>query len=199
MAKHLAAGLVLGWALTASSAMAATGEYWEVTNKMEMAGMTLPGMTAKVCIPKGGEKDPRNVNGEKDCEISDVKFSGNKSSWKMRCTKDGDVMTGSGDLTSTPDRTEGVIKMNSKQGDMTMSFVNKRVGGACDPDEMKKKVDAMVDANADRLLWGSDWPFVRMGEHAPTTAALLGLFSEWVDDEALRSRILVDNPSVRYR
>jgi hypothetical protein len=151
MAKRLASGLALVLAFAAGAAHAATGEYWEVTNKMEMAGMALPGMTSKVCIPKGGEKDPRNVNGEKDCEMTDVKISGNKSSWKMRCAKDGDVMTGSGELTSTPDRTEGVIKMNSKQGDMTMNFVNKRIGGACDPDEMKKKVDAMVDANNAQL------------------------------------------------
>ncbi len=147
MVKHLAAGLVLGWALTASLAMAATGEYWELTNKVEMSGMTLPGMTSKVCVPKGGENDPRNANGEKDCEMSDVKISGNKSSWKMRCTRDGEVVTGSGEMTSTPDRSEGVIKMNSKQGNMTMSYVSKRIGGACDPDEMKKKVDAMVAAS----------------------------------------------------
>jgi len=147
MAKHLAPGLALAWALMAPLAMAATGEYWEVTNKMEMSGMTLPGMTAKVCMPKGGENDPRNANGEKDCEMTDVKISGNKSSWKMRCTKEGDVMTGSGEMTSTPDRSEGVIKMNSKQGNMTMSYVSKRVGGACDPDEMKKKMDAMVAAS----------------------------------------------------
>ena len=147
MAKHFAAGLALGWALLAPVAIAATGEYWEVTNKIEMSGMTLPGMTSKVCIPKGGEKDPRNASDEKDCEMTDVKISGNRSSWKMRCSKDGEVMTGSGDMTSTPDRTDGVIKMNSKQGNMTMSFVNKRIGGACDPDEMKKKMEGMIAAN----------------------------------------------------
>lgn len=65
--------------------------------------------------------------------------------------------------------------------------------------ELRPFHDAMVSANADQLLWGSDWPFVRMGEHAPTTAALLALFSEWVDDDALRSRILVDNPAACYR
>jgi hypothetical protein len=34
---------------------------------------------------------------------------------------------------------------------MAMSFVNKRLGGACDPDEMKKKVDAQVAASNKEL------------------------------------------------
>jgi 2-pyrone-4,6-dicarboxylate lactonase len=58
--------------------------------------------------------------------------------------------------------------------------------------------DALVEANPGRLLWGSDWPFVRMGEHAPTVPALLDLFTSWVDDENLRRQILVENPTVRY-
>lgn len=58
--------------------------------------------------------------------------------------------------------------------------------------------DAMVAANPARLLWGSDWPFVRMGEHAPDAGALLDLFHEWVPDEATRGRILVDNPADLY-
>jgi predicted TIM-barrel fold metal-dependent hydrolase len=58
--------------------------------------------------------------------------------------------------------------------------------------------DAMVAANSARLLWGSDWPFVRMGERSPDAGALLDVFQEWVPDEATRGRILVDNPAVLY-
>jgi hypothetical protein len=132
-------------------ALAAPGEYWEITNKIEMQGMSMPGMTNKVCMPKGGEKDPRN-SADKSCEVTDMKGSGNKSSWKMRCDKNGEVMTGSGEMTTTPDRTEGTINISSaKTGSMTMSFVNKRLGGACDSDEMKKKVEAQVAASNKEL------------------------------------------------
>jgi hypothetical protein len=117
-----------------------------MTNKVEMQGMNMPAMTSKVCMPKGGERDPRNANTDKECEMTDVKVSGNKSSWKMRCTKDGDVITGTGEMTAGVDRNEGVMTMNSKHGNMTMSYVNKRLGGACDPDEMKKKAEAMLAA-----------------------------------------------------
>ncbi|WP_020660797.1 amidohydrolase family protein [Amycolatopsis benzoatilytica] len=54
--------------------------------------------------------------------------------------------------------------------------------------------DALVEAVPERLLWGSDWPFVRMGDSAPDVADLADMFCDWVDDPALRQLILVDNP-----
>jgi 2-pyrone-4,6-dicarboxylate lactonase len=58
--------------------------------------------------------------------------------------------------------------------------------------------DALVEANPSRLVWGSDWPFVRMGERAPDVGHLLDLFGEWVADASLRQKILVDNPQELY-
>ncbi|WP_296942966.1 amidohydrolase [uncultured Massilia sp.] len=58
--------------------------------------------------------------------------------------------------------------------------------------------DALLQANPARLLWGSDWPYVRMGERSPDAGALLDLFHDWVPDAALRRRILVDNPAALY-
>lgn len=58
--------------------------------------------------------------------------------------------------------------------------------------------DALLDANSERLLWGTDWPFVRMGDRAPDPAQLLDLFAHWTPDESLRRRILVDNPRRLY-
>lgn len=58
--------------------------------------------------------------------------------------------------------------------------------------------DALVQANADRLLWGSDWPYLGMGAAAPGPRALLDLLDSWLDDDALRTRILVDNPARLY-
>lgn len=59
--------------------------------------------------------------------------------------------------------------------------------------------DALVEANADQLLWGSDWPFLGMKEYRPTTAALLDLLDEWLGNEQLRIKILVDNPAKLYK
>ena len=64
--------------------------------------------------------------------------------------------------------------------------------------ELKPFHDALVAANPQRLLWGSDWPFVRMGEQSPDAGQLLDLFHDWVPDGATRHTILVDNPAALY-
>jgi 2-pyrone-4,6-dicarboxylate lactonase len=64
--------------------------------------------------------------------------------------------------------------------------------------DLKPFHDALVARNSARLLWGSDWPFVRMGERSPDVGQLLDLFQRWVPDAATRLRILVDNPASLY-
>jgi 2-pyrone-4,6-dicarboxylate lactonase len=58
--------------------------------------------------------------------------------------------------------------------------------------------DALVAANSHQLLWGSDWPHVRMAELTPDVGALIDLFHEWVGDETTRQRILVHNPHTLF-
>lgn len=57
--------------------------------------------------------------------------------------------------------------------------------------------DACIAANPDRLVWGSDWPYVRL-QPPPDAGAMLDLFAEWTGDEALTQRILVANPQALY-
>ncbi|CAN1498142.1 COG3618 Predicted metal-dependent hydrolase of the TIM-barrel fold [Rhabdaerophilaceae bacterium] len=57
--------------------------------------------------------------------------------------------------------------------------------------------DACISANPERLLWGSDWPYVRL-EPAPDAGAMLDLLADWTADAALTKRILVDNPQGLY-
>ncbi|MBO9377063.1 amidohydrolase family protein [Sphingomonas histidinilytica] len=58
--------------------------------------------------------------------------------------------------------------------------------------------DALVDANPDRLLWGTDWPFVNM-PHKPDIGRLIDLLDSWTADETIRRKIFVDNPAALYR
>lgn len=49
----------------------------------------------------------------------------------------------------------------------------------------------------DRCLWASNWP--HPGESSPpATVSMLSLLEEWVPDESIRRRILVDNPAKLY-
>jgi 2-pyrone-4,6-dicarboxylate lactonase len=59
--------------------------------------------------------------------------------------------------------------------------------------------DALISANPERLIWGSDWPFLGMtGDSRPDTGRLVQTFLEWLGDDVLRNRVLVTNPASLY-
>jgi predicted TIM-barrel fold metal-dependent hydrolase len=65
-----------------------------------------------------------------------------------------------------------------------------------DYDEARAFHDALVSANPERLMWGSDWPHPSIAaEVMPDDGHLLDLFMEWTPSEAIRRRILVDTPA----
>ncbi|RVT91722.1 amidohydrolase [Rhodovarius crocodyli] len=59
---------------------------------------------------------------------------------------------------------------------------------------------ALIAANPDRVVWGTDWPHVGYhdGAETPSDAALTDLLTGWLPDDALRRRVLVDNPARLY-
>jgi 2-pyrone-4,6-dicarboxylate lactonase len=57
--------------------------------------------------------------------------------------------------------------------------------------------EAFVAANPDRLLFGSDWPLLNLGERTPDVGKLVDIFRDWTGPE-LSERILVDNPARLY-
>jgi 2-pyrone-4,6-dicarboxylate lactonase len=72
----------------------------------------------------------------------------------------------------------------------------------CDGDlpyaDMRPFNDAVIAANPNQLIWGSDWPHVMLKKHMPHDADLCELLGSWVSDESLRKSILVDNPCMLY-
>ncbi|MNL77843.1 Amidohydrolase [compost metagenome] len=58
--------------------------------------------------------------------------------------------------------------------------------------------NAFIAANPDQVLWGSDWPFVRMGASAPSADALVDVAYEWLGNDRLRKKVWVDNPARLY-
>jgi hypothetical protein len=98
----------------------------------------------KVCIAKGAERDPKQAAPSKDCEMTDIKVAGNKSSWKVRCNQNGEIMTGTGEISGNSDKSEGTIHLNGKSGgqavNMTQTYSSKRIGGSCDSDEAANRI-----------------------------------------------------------
>ena len=58
--------------------------------------------------------------------------------------------------------------------------------------------EALVAANPERLVWGSDWPHPRVEGEMPDAGRLFELFQSWTPDAAVRQRILVTNPAKLY-
>jgi len=55
--------------------------------------------------------------------------------------------------------------------------------------------DALVAANPERLMWGTDWPHPQIAAAVmPDDGHLLDLFYAWTPDEAVRRLILVETP-----
>jgi len=57
---------------------------------------------------------------------------------------------------------------------------------------------ALIAANPEQLVWGTDWPHPRLAKNMPDTGHLLDLFNEWTPDASLRHKILVENPARLY-
>jgi predicted TIM-barrel fold metal-dependent hydrolase len=67
---------------------------------------------------------------------------------------------------------------------------------------------ALIAANADRIVWGTDWPHPNSSSGNPATQVtplfqiddgrLLNQLPAWAPDAAIRSKILVDNPARLY-
>lgn len=77
-------------------------------------------------------------------------------------------------------------------------------------DEVAQLARALIEANPHRMVWGSDWPHTAPHGHEPAsdgtitpfrlldTGHLLDLLADWVPDEDVRNRILVQNPARLY-
>lgn len=57
---------------------------------------------------------------------------------------------------------------------------------------------ALIEANEERVLWGTDWPHPVFKGTMPNDGALMEQLLSWAPDENLRKKILVDNPRSLY-
>lgn len=153
MNRLLAGVLYLLFGLFSSSLIAAPGEWWEISVKMEMEGMpfAMPGQSHKVCMPKGGQSDPSQTQGkDKNCKMTDVKHSGNTVKFKGTCVDKGETMHMAGETSHDANSFKSNVKMTGKSHgenvDMKMVSNGKRVGGACDTEEMGKKMQAQAES-----------------------------------------------------
>ena len=66
-------------------------------------------------------------------------------------------------------------------------------------DDAVPLTEALVEAAPDQLVFGTDWPHVRLKTPMPDDGALVDEFMRWIgNDAAIAQRILVDNPARLY-
>lgn len=110
---------------------------WEITMKMEMAGMPggMPPQVVKQCVTKTDTENPQKLAqggpGAERCQVSNYQLKGNTASWDMAC-KGAEEMTGTGTMTFSGDSYTGTNRMSMKSGgqthNMTMQYSGKRIG-----------------------------------------------------------------------
>ena len=71
-----------------------------------------------------------------------------------------------------------------------------RVAGDADQGRPDWMAPALLQAAPERMVWGTDWPHIPQGGR--DTGSLLARLAQWCPDEAVRRRVLVDNPARLY-
>jgi D-galactarolactone isomerase len=79
---------------------------------------------------------------------------------------------------------------------LSAPYETSKVGGP-GYEDVSRMARAFARVNPERCLWASNWPHPNTYPQ-PSSAAMLDLLLGWVDDEATRNRILVDNPATLY-
>ncbi len=134
--------------------IAGTGpdELWEMTVKMDMGGMSMPARTTQFCKRKDAGKESLATQNNKDCTVSDMKTSGNRTTFTMTCTGEH-PMTGRMDVTATADTYDGKMDMKStakgQEFEMRQTMQGRRIGACTDQSQqavaaMKKQGDDMA-------------------------------------------------------
>jgi len=104
--------------------------YWEMTTTMDIPGMPMKMAPTKVkhCYTKEDVKDQKKtINTDKNCTVTDFKQSGNKVTWKMKCTGQN-AGTMSGETVFMGDAYDSTMKMQTQGQTMNMRVKAKRLG-----------------------------------------------------------------------
>ena len=104
--------------------------YWEMTTTMEIPGMPMqiPPTQVKHCFTKEEVQDQKKaIAGSEDCTVYDLKETGNKVTWKMKC-KGGNPGEFSGETVFRADSFETKMQMQAEGQSMAMNVKAKRLG-----------------------------------------------------------------------
>jgi len=126
---YAAAAMAVTIFLPGAALAQGSDDLWEVTTKMEMAGMpmAMPPQISRVCSAKN-RKGEDYVPKRDNCKMAESNSSGGKVTYKMVC----DQLTAAGEITYSADKYEGKTHMTGTMDghpvDMMQTYSGKRVG-----------------------------------------------------------------------
>lgn len=137
MNKPAQFALLLLFSISANAAPDMQPGMWEITTRMEMAGMegmpAMPPQTIRQCVrPADIRSGTATVpKGDPQCEVKGYKVQGNTADWQMEC-KGANAMSGNGTVTYSGTSYRGKTKFTMKEEGQSMTmnqtFTGKRVG-----------------------------------------------------------------------
>jgi hypothetical protein len=138
MRTRFLAAVVLALPLVAAAQD--TGELWEITSQMNIPGMPagMGGQTQRVCQGDDPERRAKSDKDQKDCKVTDKKQTANRLTVIMTC-KQG-TMTIDQQYNAAHTEFKGSMRMNTKDGDMTVNTAGRKVG-ACNVQQAAKERD----------------------------------------------------------
>lgn len=121
------------------------GELWEITSQMNIPGMPagMGGQTQRVCQGDDPERRAKSDKDQKDCKVTDKKQTASRLQVTMTC-KEG-TMTIDQQYNAARTEFKGSMKMNSKDGDITINTTGRKVG-ACNVQQAAKEREDKVAA-----------------------------------------------------
>jgi predicted TIM-barrel fold metal-dependent hydrolase len=66
-------------------------------------------------------------------------------------------------------------------------------------DDVKPMAQALIEAAPGHIMWGSDWSHSNKYVANPNDGDLVDAFGDWVGDDSMRRKIMVDTPAAFYR
>lgn len=104
--------------------------YWEMVTTMKMPGMpiAMPPTKTKHCFSKDDVKDQKKtITTDKNCTVTEFKKSGNKMTWKMKCTGQN-AGEFSGETVFKGDAYDSTMNMEAQGQTMNLKTKAKRLG-----------------------------------------------------------------------
>jgi hypothetical protein len=125
-------------ALPLCAAAQNTGELWEISSQMNIPGLPagMGSQTQRVCQGDDPERAAAQDKDRQSCKVKDKKQTATRLTVTMVCSQG--TMTVDQQYNAARTEFKGSMKMTSKDGDMTVNTVGRKVG-ACNVQEAKRE------------------------------------------------------------